>query len=109
MAADDVASALCRIAMGSPVNGTIEVGGPDQFRLDELVRQDLAARNDPRKVVTDPQAGYYGVKVSERILIPGDNVRLGETRFDDWLSESMPQIPATTPWPAVAAAAPKGK
>jgi len=87
MAADDVASAVGRIAMGSSVNGTVEVGGPEKFRLDELVRRFLAARKDPREVVTDPQARYYGVKVSERSLVPGDDARLGETRFETWLSQ----------------------
>ena len=86
MAADDVASAVGRIAMGSPVNGTVEVGGPQQFRLDELVRRGLAARKDPREVVTDPHARYYGIEVSERTLIPGDDARLGEMRFETWLT-----------------------
>jgi uncharacterized protein YbjT (DUF2867 family) len=88
MAADDVASAVGRIAAGSPVNGTVEVGGPEQFRLDELVRQDLAARKDPREVVPDPHARYYGVELSERTLLPGDGARLGETRFADWIKHS---------------------
>jgi uncharacterized protein YbjT (DUF2867 family) len=81
MAADDVASAVARVAMGSPVNGTVEVGGPERFRLDELIRLDLTARNDPREVIADPQAGYFGVKVSENTLIPGDGARLSERRF----------------------------
>ena len=98
MAADDVATAVGRIAMGPPVNGTVEVGGPEQFRLDELVRRYLAARKDPREVVTDPNARYYGVKVSERTLVPGDGARLGETRFETWLSQ--PQIQSTKPQPA---------
>ena len=85
MAADDVASALEKIAMSSPVNGTIEIGGPEQFRMDELIRRDLAARKDPRAVISDPNAGYYGVAVSERALVPDNGARLGETRFDDWL------------------------
>jgi uncharacterized protein YbjT (DUF2867 family) len=88
MAADDVASAVGRIAIGSPVNGTIEVGGPEQFRLDELVRRGLAARKDPREVVADPKARYYGIKLSERTLVPGDDAQLGETRFETWLSQS---------------------
>jgi uncharacterized protein YbjT (DUF2867 family) len=91
MSADDVASAVGRIAMGSPVNGTVEVGGPEQFRLDELVRIYLAARKDPREVVTDPHARYYGVEVSERTLVPGNNARLAETRFETWLSEPTEQ------------------
>jgi uncharacterized protein YbjT (DUF2867 family) len=88
MAADDVASAVGRIAMGSPVNGTVEIGGPEQFRLYELVQRGLAARKDPREVVADPHARYYGVELSERTLVPGDDAQLGETRFEDWLSRS---------------------
>jgi uncharacterized protein YbjT (DUF2867 family) len=85
MAADDVASAVGRIAVGAPVNGTVEVAGPEQFRLDELIRRSLSAHNDPRVVVADPQAPYFGAKLSERTLVPGDDARLGETRFEDWL------------------------
>src|SRR5881409_1400223 len=88
MAADDVASAVGRVATGAPVNGAVEVGGPEKFRLDELVRQFLAARKDPREVVPDPQALYYGVKLSESTLLPGDGARLGETRFADWIKHS---------------------
>jgi uncharacterized protein YbjT (DUF2867 family) len=88
-AADDVAAALADIAAGTPVNGTVELAGPERFRLDELVRRFLSARNDPRPVVTDADAPYYGLQVSdERALIPGDNPRLGATRFADWLSRS---------------------
>src|SRR5438874_12362259 len=89
MAADDVADAVSRIAVGAPVNGIVEVAGPEQFRLDELIRQDLSARNDPRDVVADPQARYFGAMLSERTLVPGDDARLGETRFEDWLSLSQ--------------------
>ena len=85
MAADDVASAVARIAMGTPVNGTVEIAGPEQFRLDELIRRDLAARNDPREVISDPHARYFGGELSERTLVPDDDARLGETRFEDWL------------------------
>ena len=60
MAADDVASAVAKIAVGTPVNGTVEIAGPEQFRLDELIRRDLAARNDPREVISDPHARYFG-------------------------------------------------
>jgi uncharacterized protein YbjT (DUF2867 family) len=89
MAADDVASAVGRIATGSPVNGIVEVGGPEQFHLDELIRQGLAARKDPRKVVADPQATYYGIKVTERALVPENNARLGRMRFDEWLARPV--------------------
>jgi uncharacterized protein YbjT (DUF2867 family) len=89
MAADDVATAVSRVALGSPLNGTVEVGGPEQFRLDELVRRGLAARKDPREVVADPEARYYGIKVSESTLVPGGDARLGETHFEDWLNPAM--------------------
>jgi uncharacterized protein YbjT (DUF2867 family) len=89
MAADDVASGVCRVAVGSPLNGTVEIGGPEQFRLDELIRRALAARNDPREVVTDPQARYYGIKVNDNSLIPGSEARLGETHLEEWLSPAM--------------------
>jgi uncharacterized protein YbjT (DUF2867 family) len=88
MAADDVASEVGRIATGSPVNGTVEIGGPEQFRLDELIRRGLTALKDPRKVVADPQATYYGIKVTERALVPEKNARLGKTRFDQWLAQA---------------------
>src|ERR1700676_889985 len=87
MAADDVAAAVGRVATGSPVNGTVEVGGPEQFHLDELVRQGLAAWKDPREVVADPHAPYYGIEVSERTLVPGPDARLSETSFADWLKQ----------------------
>jgi len=96
MAADDVASAVGRVAMGSPVNGTVEVGGPEQFRLDELIRQALAAHKDPREVVADPRARYYGLELSERTLLPGDDARLGETRFTTWLTQSAAKAAAVT-------------
>ena len=88
MAADDVASAVARIAVGPPVNGIVEIGGPEQFRMDELVRRRLAALNDPREVIADPKALYSGAKVSERTLVPGNNARLGTTRFETWLTQS---------------------
>ena len=88
VAADDVASALAGIARGSPVNGALEIGGPEQFRMDEVVRHYLSARNDLREVVTDPQGRYYGIEVSERTLLPGEDARLGPTRFDEWLKLS---------------------
>ena len=91
MAGDDVASAVARIATSSPVNGTVEIGGPEKFHLDELIRMDLTARKDPREVITDPQGRYYGVQVSENALIPGNNAQLSETHFKDWLSQSMKQ------------------
>jgi len=94
MAADDVASAVGRIATSSPVNGTVEVGGPEKLRLDELGRQYLAANKDPREVVADPKARYYGVEISERTLLPGDGARLSETRFETWLTQTAAKAAA---------------
>jgi uncharacterized protein YbjT (DUF2867 family) len=87
MAADDVATALARIAVASPVNGTIEIGGPQPFRMDELVRRRLASLKDPREVVADPDARYSGARISERTLVPGNKARLGETSFETWLKQ----------------------
>ena len=95
MAADDVATALVRIAMNPPVKGMVEIGGPEQFSLDEAARLDLAARRDPREVIADPRARYYGVQVSERTLAPDDGARLGETRFEDWLRQDTKQTAKT--------------
>ena len=108
MAADDVASAVGRVAMGSPLNGIVEVAGPEQFRFDELIRLGLSARKDPREVIGDPHARYFGTELSERSLVPGDDAQLGETRFEDWLSRSASQIPPTNPQPKAVAAASKG-
>ena len=83
--ADDVASGVGRIAVGSPVNGTIEIGGPQKFRLDDLVRRALTVWNDPREVVADPNARYYGIAVSDTTLVPGDDAQLAPTRFESWL------------------------
>lgn len=90
MAADDVAGAIAQVVLGKPINGTVEIGGPEKFQLDELARHFLASGQDPREVVTDPHAGYYGVEVSERTLLPGEGARLGKTRFDTWLTQPTP-------------------
>ncbi|MFL6417355.1 MAG: SDR family oxidoreductase [Bryobacteraceae bacterium] len=109
MAADDVAGAVCRVALASPVNGTVEIGGPEQFRLSELVRRGLAVSQDSREVVADPHARYYGIELSEGALVPDANARLGDTRFETWLSQSTSQMPSTTADTAVEpAAASKG-
>lgn len=96
-AADDVAAALDDIAEKAPVNGTVELGGPERFRLDALVRRYLSATNDPRQVVTDIHAPYYGIEVDERALIPGDDARIGATRFADWLRQSAAPASAGKP------------
>jgi uncharacterized protein YbjT (DUF2867 family) len=94
MAADDVASAVGRIAVGQPVNGIVEIGGPEQFRVDELVRLRLAALKDPREVIPDPNARYSGAKIGEKTLVPGNNARLGETRFETWQTQSTGKLAA---------------
>jgi uncharacterized protein YbjT (DUF2867 family) len=88
MAADDVAKAVGKVAVGAPLNGTVDVAGPQQFRFDELIRQGLAARNDPREVVVDPHARYFGAELGERSLIPAGEARLGEIRFEEWLGQA---------------------
>jgi uncharacterized protein YbjT (DUF2867 family) len=88
MAADDVAKAVAKVAVGKPLNGTIEVAGPEEFRFDALVRRGLGAKKDPRKVVADPRARYFGTELSERTLVPGGGARLGDIRFEDWLARS---------------------
>jgi uncharacterized protein YbjT (DUF2867 family) len=90
MAADDVANAVCSVAVGVPVNGTVEVAGPERLRLDELIRRGLSARKDPREVIADPSARYFGAQLSELTLVPGDDARIGQTRFETWLSQPAP-------------------
>jgi uncharacterized protein YbjT (DUF2867 family) len=87
-AADDVAAALADIAMREPVNGTVELAGPEPFRFDELVRRALSASNDPRHVTADVHARYFGAELNDQSLTPGDNPRIAPTRFEDWLSHS---------------------
>jgi len=87
MAADDVATAVVRVSTGAPVNGMVEVAGPEKFRLDELLRRYLSAIGDSREVVIDPNALYAGARLSERTLVPKDDAALGEIRFEDWLGK----------------------
>ncbi len=94
IAAEDVATAVGMIAVGPPVNGVVEVAGPQQFRLDELIRHALSARRDPREVIASPYAHYFGAELGERTLMPGDNVILAETRFEEWLRESAASSPS---------------
>lgn len=89
MAAEDVAKAVGSVTVGTPVNGIVEVAGPKRFRFDEFIRQGLRARNDPREVVVDPNAKYFGAKLSELTLVPAGEAKLGEIRFEDWLSPAM--------------------
>jgi uncharacterized protein YbjT (DUF2867 family) len=88
---DDVADALAEVTLGAPVNGTIEIAGPERLGLDELVRRFLRAKQDARQVVTDAHARYYGIELNDQSLTPGDNPRIGPTHFEDWLSRSVAQ------------------
>jgi len=96
MAADDVASAVGRVAVGAPLNSTVETGGPEPFRIDELVRRRLILLNDPREVVADPDARYSGARLGERTLVPGKDARLGETRFETWVGQPAAKAAAVT-------------
>jgi uncharacterized protein YbjT (DUF2867 family) len=88
---DDVADALVQVVVGMPLNGTVELAGPEPMRLDELVRKFLSAHRDTRQVITDVHALYFGIELTDQSLTPGDNPRIGPTRFEDWLSHSIPQ------------------
>ena len=89
VAADDVAAAMADVALAEPLNGTVELAGPEPIRQDDLVRRYLSATGDPRTVITDPKALYYGVAVNDQSLTPGDRPRLGSTRFGDWLGRNV--------------------
>lgn len=88
---DDVAAALTDVALGAPLNGMAEVAGPERLPLDDIVRRFLRAKHDPREVVADVHARYFAIELNDQSLTPGDNPRLGPTRFEDWLSRSMAQ------------------
>jgi uncharacterized protein YbjT (DUF2867 family) len=91
IASDDVAGVMADVAVKEPVNGMVELAGPQLIPLDELVRQFLSATGDARKVTTDVHALYFGIELNDQSLTPGDNPRIGPTRFEDWLSRSIPQ------------------
>jgi uncharacterized protein YbjT (DUF2867 family) len=97
MAADDIASALARCAIGRPVNGTVEIAGPEQFRLDELIRGVLEGRNDPREVITDAHARYFGIAPSKRTLLPRNDGWVSNTQFNDWLRSAQAPHPDSHP------------
>lgn len=89
MAADDVAAGVVNAALVAPVNGTIEIAGPESFPIDQLIRKYLSAKNDPRNVVTDPTARYFGIELNDRSLTPDAGARLGVIKFDQWLSRDQ--------------------
>ncbi|MBP2324960.1 uncharacterized protein YbjT (DUF2867 family) [Kibdelosporangium banguiense] len=84
IASDDVAKAVGRTSVGAPLNGIVEVAGPEEFRMDEFFADVLAKREDPRSVVTDPHASYFGAELDERTLVPGAGAILGEIRYSEW-------------------------
>jgi uncharacterized protein YbjT (DUF2867 family) len=90
MAADDVARAVTSVALGAPLQGIVEVAGPEELRLDTLVRRGLEASKEPREVVTDPRALYFGIHVGERTLLPGNGARHAQTTFEQWLRQQAP-------------------
>jgi len=96
MAADDVASAIVDVALGEPVNGLVEIAGPETFTMDEAVGRVLAFDRDPRTIIADPAAPYFGVQVNDRSLVPGPGARLGSTRLDWWV-EHVPPPPRMAP------------
>ena len=103
IAADDVARVVSRVAAAAPLNRTVEIGGPEHFYLDGLIQRALGARNDPREVIADRHAHYFGTELDERALVAGDEAELGDTRFDDWLVRSA--LPLTNVQPSAAAGA----
>jgi len=105
IAAEDVARTVAKIATGSPLNGTVEIGGPEPFYLDGLLQRVLGARNDQREVIADPRARYFGTELNERSLLAGDEAELGGIRFDDWLGHAAHAVPNSIVQPASAAGA----
>jgi uncharacterized protein YbjT (DUF2867 family) len=95
-AADDVAATLADIAVSAPVNGIVELAGPEAFRFDELARRVLAARNDPRHVEPDVRARYFGAELDEHSLTPGTGARIGAIRLEDWLDQTTSGEPTAT-------------
>ena len=89
IASDDVVAALADVTLGAPLNGTVEVAGPEAIPLDELAREVLSARDDPRPIVADAHARYFGAELNDQSLIPGPNARLSANRFGDWLRQSV--------------------
>ena len=90
IASDDVAAELTDVTLGAPVNGTVEVAGPERVSLAELVQRFFRAKQDARKVIADVHSHYFGAELNDQSLIPGDNPRIGATSFEAWL-QSKPQ------------------
>ncbi len=97
MAAEDVANAVTQVAVDKPLNGSIEIAGPERFRFDEFIRRSLKARNDQREVVADPRARYFGAELTEKSLVPTGEAQLGKTGFEEWLSWAGAQASSSRP------------
>ena len=91
MSADDVANAVGHVAVEPPLKGIVEVAGPERFRFEEIVRRYLVAHDDPRQVITDPDARYFGAKLGELSIVPGDDAMIATTRFEEWLAQASTQ------------------
>ncbi|GLS32553.1 Uncharacterized conserved protein YbjT, contains NAD(P)-binding and DUF2867 domains [Mesorhizobium albiziae] len=91
IASDDVADVMADVALAQPLNGTVEIAGPERGRFNEVVARFLKAANDPRKVIADPRALYFGTELEDLSLVPGDNPRIGAMRFEDWFSQAAAQ------------------
>lgn len=99
----DVVAALADVTLGAPVNGIVEVGGPERFRMDDLVRRVLRANGDHREVIADAHARYFGAELDDQSLVAGPSARVGTKRFEEWLTEAASQRPAGKTPPAPAA------
>lgn len=91
IASDDVADIMADVALSAPLNGVIEIAGPEPVRMSDLVARFLKAKDDPRKVIADPHARYFGTELDDRSLVPGDHPRIGAIRFEDWFSQASLQ------------------
>jgi uncharacterized protein YbjT (DUF2867 family) len=98
ISSDDIADALASLALGRPMNRMLEIAGPQQLRFDELAASILVAYEDPRRVVSDPKAPYYGVELGNRSLLPGADARIASARFDDWLRQTLQPTAAPMEW-----------
>ena len=87
ISAAEVSNAVAQVATEAPLNATVEVAGPEQLRMDDFIREGLVARNDPREVLPDPDARYFGARLDEKTLVANDNAQLGKVRFKDWLAD----------------------
>lgn len=93
IASDDVADVMADVALAAPIGGIVEIAGPERVRMYELVARYLEAKSDPRKVIADPHALYFGTELDDGSLVPVGDARIGAVRFEDWLRQASPQRP----------------